>query len=122
MSMSAQFLVDMLRKPTPRGATPLALPVTPLHRRPYLWVVGVGALLMILGLSLTTPNSDEQPSMAVGEVEAALAAPSPDVVAEPIAPPVPTPAPEPPWQEFVVQDGDNLSLIFNRAGFSDTDL
>ena len=44
--------------------------------------------------------------------------------------PSPTPvavsaAPEaliPPWREFRVRNGDNLSLIFNRAGFSDTDL
>ena len=34
-------------------------------------------------------------------------------------------APEPlelGWKDFRVDDGDNLSLIFNRAGFSDTDL
>ncbi len=122
MSLSAQFLVDMLRKPTPRGATPLALPVTPLHRRPYLWVVGMGSLLMIMGLSLTTPNHDEQAATTVSEVEAVAAAHSPDVVPEPEAPAAPAPPPEPPWREFVVQDGDNLSLIFNRAGFSDTDL
>ena len=30
--------------------------------------------------------------------------------------------PEPLWRNFTVGDGDNLSLIFNRAGFSDTDL
>ena len=122
MSLSAQFLVDMLRKPTPRGATPLALTVTPLHRRPYLWVVGMGSLLMIMGLSLTTPNHDEQAATTVSDVEAVVVAPSPDVVPEPEAPAAPAPAPEPPWREFVVQDGDNLSLIFNRAGFSDTDL
>ena len=122
MSLSAQFLVDMLRKPTPRGATPLALPFTPLHRRPYLWVVGMGSLLMIMGLSLTTPNHDEQAATTVSDVEAVVVAPSPDVVPKPEALPAPAPPPEPPWREFVVQDGDNLSLIFNRAGFSDTDL
>jgi len=77
---------------------------------------------MIVGLSLTTPNHDEQAAMTVSEVEAVVAAPLPDVVPEPEAPAVPAPPPAPPWREFVVQDGDNLSLIFNRAGFSDTDL
>lgn len=34
----------------------------------------------------------------------------------------PAPPPEPPWHEQVVRSGDNLSLIFNRAGFSDRDV
>ncbi len=38
-----------------------------------------------------------------------------EVVAEP------TP-PEPPWQDYIVEKGDNLSLIFRRAGFSDKDI
>ena len=112
----------MLRKPTPRGATPLALSVTPLHQRPYVWVVGLGLLLMIMGLSLTKPNSDEHPLVTGEQLEPAPAEASPDAVAEPVAPSIPAVAPEPPWQEFVVREGDNLSLIFNRAGFSDTDL
>lgn len=112
----------MLRKPTPRGATPLALSVTPLHQRPYVWVVGLGLLLMIMGLSLTKPNSDEHPLATGEQLEPAPAEASPDAVAEPVAPSIPAVAPEPPWQEFVVREGDNLSLIFNRAGFSDTDL
>ena len=112
----------MLRKPTLRGATPLALSVTPLHQRPYVWVVGLGLLLMIMGLSLTKPNSDEHPLVTGEQLEPAPAEASPDAVAEPVAPSIPAVAPEPPWQEFVVREGDNLSLIFNRAGFSDTDL
>jgi murein DD-endopeptidase MepM/ murein hydrolase activator NlpD len=79
-------------------------------------------LLMIMGLSLTKPNSDEHPLAAGEQLEPAPAEASPDAVAEPIAPSIPAVAPEPPWQEFVVREGDNLSLIFNRAGFSDTDL
>lgn len=34
----------------------------------------------------------------------------------------PAPPPEPPWQDYIVEKGDNLSLIFKRAGFSDKDI
>lgn len=34
----------------------------------------------------------------------------------------PTPPPEPPWQDYIVKKGDNLSLIFKRARFSDKDI
>lgn len=34
----------------------------------------------------------------------------------------PTPPKSQPWEEFVVRSGDNLSLLFKRAGFSDADV
>ena len=44
-------------KPVPRGATPLTLPETPLHRRPLIWMATVGALLLVMGLSLSGPET-----------------------------------------------------------------
>ena len=51
----------MPRKPVPRGATPLTLPETPLHRRPLIWMTMVGALLLIMGLSLSKPGKIDAP-------------------------------------------------------------
>lgn len=34
----------------------------------------------------------------------------------------PKPASSQPWEEFIVRSGDNLSLLFKRAGFSDKDV
>jgi len=34
----------------------------------------------------------------------------------------PAPPPELPWQDYLVKKGDNLSLIFKQAGFSDKDI
>ena len=109
----------MPRKPAPRGATPLTLPETPLHRRPLIWMAIVGALLLVMGLSLSGPEQRDTPiAEAEGDTDSSAAelstAPAPEVIEE---------APlEPPWRDFIVGDGDNLSLIFNRAGFTDTDL
>ena len=46
----------MPRKPAPRGATSLTQSETPLHRRPLLWLATVGALLLVMGLSLSAPG------------------------------------------------------------------
>ena len=35
---------------------------------------------------------------------------------------LPEPSPELPWQDITVRSGDNLSLIFKRAGFDDGDV
>ena len=109
----------MPRKPVPRGATPLTLPETPLHRRPLIWLAMVGALLLVMGLSLSGPEQIDTPiaeaeSDANGSAAEFGAAPAPGVTEEPPL--------ETPWRDFIVGDGDNLSLIFNRAGFTDTDL
>ena len=107
------------RKPAPRGATPLTLPVTPLHQRPLIWVATIGGLLLVMGLSLSGP----EPVPTVTTVPE-LVEPSqeslPAALAE--APAIEPPEPEATWQDFTVRDGDNLSLLFARAGFSDTDL
>ena len=79
----------------------------------------VGALLLVMGLSLSGPEQIDTPiAEAEGDTDGSAAelstAPAPEVIEEE--------APEPLWRNFIVGDGDNLSLIFNRAGFSDTDL
>ena len=110
----------MPRKPVPQGATPLTLPETPLHHRPLIWIAMVGALLLVMGLSLPKPEQIDTP---IAEAEddaddsaAEMLASGPEVQAIEETPL------EPLWRDFIVGDGDNLSLIFNRAGFTDTDL
>ena len=112
----------MPRKTAPRGATPLAQPETPLHRRPILWLAMVGSLLMVMGLSFSDPSATDH----VAETTQPTEPERPTAPAERAAivevSVIPERPPELPWRDFTVGDGDNLSLIFNRAGFSDTDL
>ena len=111
----------MPRKPVRRGATPLTFPETPLHRRPLIWMAIVGALLLVMGLSLSEPEQIDTPiagkeSDTSGSTATTISAEAPALAV------VEETAPETLWRNFTVGDGDNLSLIFNRAGFSDTDL
>ena len=81
----------------------------------------VGALLLVMGLSLSEPEQIDTPiagkaSDASGSTATTISADAPALAV------VEETAPEPLWRNFTVGDGDNLSLIFNRAGFSDTDL
>ena len=112
----------MPRRPAPRGATPLTLPTKPMHHRPLIWVATVGSLLLVMGLSLSGPQDGTPPpnerTVAVLDEDAPVAAMDPEQAPEPIE----TAPPEPLWNDFTVRDGDNLSLIFSRAGFTDTDL
>ena len=114
----------MPRKPAPRGATPLTPSETPLHRRPLTMAgdrrritVGHGVVIV---RSRGTAASQPLPGTVVSP-------PSKNRLLPSLSRPCPRasslrrPA-EPPWRDFAVQDGDNLSLIFNRAGFTDTDL
>ena len=111
----------MPRTPFPRGATPLTLPETPLHRRPLIWMAMVGAMLLLIGLSLSEPEHTDAP-IAGKESDASGSNPGPMSAEAPALTVVEETPPEPLWRNFTVGDGDNLSLIFNRAGFSDTDL
>lgn len=110
----------------PRGATAKVSDQIPIPRR-HLWAVG----LLTVGVALTTIL------MPSGEVEAnKYSALDPDfpltedvlapitVTATPVAPNLIVAAEPsgPAWMEQTVRPGDNLSLIFNRAGFSDADL
>ena len=113
----------MPRKNAPRGATPLTTPTRPMHHRPLIWVATVGSLLLIMGLSLSSPKETSPPTPSE-KAMASLDEGAPAAAIEPqqsLDPAEADPS-EPPWNDFTVREGDNLSLIFNRAGFTDTDL
>lgn len=110
----------MSRKPSPRGATPLKTMESPLYQRPIVWAATIGALVLVTGLSLTGPQEPKPPVSALPEApEISIAAKDVTGAIEPAAEPEPAP---PAWRDFTVRDGDNLSLVFARAGFTDTDL
>ena len=111
----------MPRTPVPRGATPLTLPETLLLRRPLMWMAMLGALLLGVGLSLSEPEQIEAP-IAEKEGDSSGSNLGPKSADAPALAVVEETPPEPRWRNFTVGDGDNLSVIFNRAGFSDTDL
>ena len=113
----------MPRKNAPRGATPLTTPTRPMHHRPLIWVATLGSLLLIMGVSLSGPKETSPPTpseMALATLDEG----SPATAIEPqqSLDSAEADPPEPPWNDFTVREGDNLSLIFNRAGFTDTDL
>ena len=110
----------MSRKLAPRGATLLKAIETPLHQRPIVWLATIGALLLVMGLSLRAPS--EPPALITeATVVPEIATPiekDAGTIEDNTAPPPALPK----WRNFTVRSGDNLSLVFARAGFSDTDL
>ena len=110
----------MSRKLAPRGATLLKAIETPLHQRPIVWLATIGALLLVMGLSLRAP-SEPPASITEATVVPEIATPiekDAGTIEDNTAPPPALPK----WRNFTVRSGDNLSLVFARAGFSDTDL
>jgi murein DD-endopeptidase MepM/ murein hydrolase activator NlpD len=81
----------------------------------------LGALLLVMGLSLSEPEQSDAP-IAGKESDASDSTATTISTEAPALALVEETAPEPLWRNFTVGDGDNLSLIFNRAGFNDTDL
>ena len=116
----------MPRKTAPRGATPLAQPTTALHRRPLVWLVTMGSLLGVMALGLSGPQDsvrqDKEQNVPPDAVELVESEGVQQPTLNPEDASVSALPPELPWRKFTVRDGDNLSLIFNRAGFTDTDL
>jgi len=112
----------MLAANKPRGAT--AIRSDERFPRKYLLAAGVlAACAVLVSLSLSpgdtqTDNGDDallhesspQSSdlISASELEVAAAAP--------------TAPPPSPWNEITVKSGDNLSLIFKRAGYTDRDI
>lgn len=88
-------------------------------------LVAAGAIACVAITAIFLPSNDveankAQPSQKLVDVQAdypreKITAAAVEVAAEP------TP-PEPTWQDYIVEKGDNLSLIFKRAGFSDKDI
>ena len=115
----------MSRKPALRGATPLKTMETPLHQRPIVWIATVSALLLVMGLSLRGPQAPATPEPALAvtpEASAATATEDAESPTDQAAEPPPAPPAIPEWRDYKVRNGDNLSLVFARAGFTDTDL
>ncbi|RLQ21214.1 peptidase M23 [Seongchinamella sediminis] len=77
-----------------------------------------GCLAIAFGLSSGDNTQPEAPQPVKPAVLADSIAPAPEPPVAPIAA-APEPPPELPWNEQVVRSGDNLSLIFKRAGYND---
>lgn len=125
-------VLSKLNNQAPRGATrnrPSPALVAPLRR--YRHLITIAGAALAVGL-FTTMFSGPQEAATLPVLEAAEtfepaeAVTSPDLAAEinavALAEPVPAPEPQPTWSEQTVRSGDNLSLIFNRAGFTDADV
>ena len=121
----------IFHKKTNRGATPMrARPGISHHH-----VLAVAALSALVAVAaIVTPSGDVNATRSPQEkvlpsesVAPTLPATTLEAVAEASATvdALSEPAAEdqtPQWEEFVVRGGDNLSLIFKRAGFSDVDV
>lgn len=111
-----------------RGAT--AIGDTQTRARRLSWQHGAAAAVFCLAAALIVfrivappDNIDTTAAAVVAEAPAPVSAPVEPMVAPVAKPPAaPESAPQPPWVDQTVKRGDNLSLIFHRAGFSDRDL
>lgn len=92
-----------------------------MQQRPLVWGATAGALLLVAALAFRAPQN---PSAADNQPATDSAVdPAPLQVNDAVAEAAPTPEPkEPEWRDFTVGEGDNLSLLFAKAGFTDTDL
>ena len=120
----------------PRGATAIRndqmqlpqLSLPQLNLPPRHWLAGIAATVLIVGAIMLTPSSDHDIT-ARDDLEVASrvthteSAPSTttDVTTAPAIAPEITPA-DPRWSQQTVKSGDNLSLIFKRAGYNDGDV
>lgn len=119
----------------PRGATAIRAeqPALANLRLPRLRVrrghVVAGALIigcLAIALGLDT-NETADPGLMEAPAESSIApatAGQQEASTSPVETLVPAPSlpPEAPWEEQVVRSGDNLSLIFKRAGYSDKEV
>lgn len=117
----------------PRGATAiraersqLSVPRLPQVKlpRPYLWAGAVIAVCFAIAIALSPSEEAEiqdQPVLEDALYPAVADAQGEATPVDTFAAEAETP-PELPWSEQVVRSGDNLSLIFKRAGFNDRDV
>ena len=108
-----------------RGATAIR---TDQVRMPHKHLLAVAAILACIAIAIDfSPPADiestgqVEPAPAERPVDTAVAL-QPGALAVAETEPAPAVPPEPPWREQTVKRGDNLSLIFNRAGFNDRDV
>lgn len=124
----------IFQKNTPRGATPI-------RERPGIshhHVIAVAFISAALAVAtVITPSGDVNAKRPAAQEEATTAsAPAREeafdvstietvveasATVDDLSEPEPV-ATTPQWEEFIVRSGDNLSLIFKRAGFSDVDV
>ena len=114
----------------PRGATAirteqsalatLRLPQLKLSRPQVMAAVAVlGCLAITYGLSTGNKSEPAQSTSLAEDMFTEVAEATPVIPpVDAFATPEPTPA-EPVWKEQTVRSGDNLSLIFKRAGYND---
>ncbi len=112
----------MLAANKPRGATAIR------SEKPFprIHLLAAGAITACVVLAtLTLPFSNEVEAKKQGQISAGTQTSQAEESVEPnvaeIAPPPPAPPTEV-WKEITVESGDNLSLIFKRAGFTDRDI
>ncbi|GHD18380.1 hypothetical protein GCM10007052_25660 [Halioglobus japonicus] len=114
----------------PRGATAIREPKAPLSRWALptvkvkrnhltLGLAVAGCLAIGLGLSGNDESAPESQDVATLEPVTPPEIASPEVAPAPPAPALPA---EAPWVEDTVRSGDNLSLIFERAGYTKRDV
>ena len=116
----------MLAAKKPRGATAIRSEERRIQQKHLLAVALISACLALA--TLITPSGDVEANkrhlaadeLRLAETDSAVARVL-DVTAEVQEEQPPLPA-EPAWQELQVKNGDNLSLVFKRAGFSDRDV
>ena len=105
------------------GAT-LSAGTLPQLAVPPIQLLTAAAIVAAFGLAvlLFASRNTDTPTAAVTpdtETRPQQVQHAPDAVADPLPAPE---AAEPPWHAQTVKRGDNLSLIFKRAGFSDKDV
>lgn len=126
----------MLKHKTARGATPLI--TQPRVSRHHLLALAVITVAVAVS-TLVAPGGEVEANRAIiaetgiAPVEES-AIPQQEVIADDMPPAVMTPPSDitaaavatqevsPSWRELIVQSGDNLSLLFKRAGHSDRDV
>lgn len=123
----------IFHKKTPRGATQTRARTSISHHH-VIAVVLVSAAVAVA--AMVTPSGDVNATRSVTEAilpgaeqvlkkeinpvtleSVAQASATMDALSEP-----PESESLPQWEEFIVRSGDNLSLIFKRAGFADVDV
>jgi len=105
----------------PRGATAIRSE-EPFPRKRLLAAGLVAACIAIAVFLLPSDvveTGGQDPLLLVSTEQAADPAAKKEIEAPAAAP---TTAPPPPWKEITVKSGDNLSLIFKRAGYNDGDI
>ena len=110
-----------------RGATiirqqPSHIAGLPLRRAHAVLGAVACALVAVLLLALPSPEPSDSQANAEPATTATVEVPALAASPQPAAQDLPPAIVEQPWHEETVRRGDNLSLIFKRAGYNDSDV